>query len=79
MEWGVKPTFLLVNFFNVGPAVATADLMNGISGSVVGRTVLTTNQLAENTSGGSRLGARGAGIGAMVGMGVIAMCSFVWL
>lgn len=80
MEWGVKPTFLLVNFFNVGPAVATADLMNGISGSVVGRTVLTTNQLAEkSSSGGLRLGAKGMGMGAMVGMGVVALGNFMWL
>lgn len=29
-EWGVKPVFVLVDFYDKGPSVATADRMNGI-------------------------------------------------
>ncbi|KAL1899465.1 hypothetical protein Sste5346_002863 [Sporothrix stenoceras] len=40
-QWGgTKPTFLLVDFFNRGPAITTADNLNGLAAaSVVGRTV----------------------------------------
>ncbi|KAM3073709.1 hypothetical protein ACMFMF_006912 [Clarireedia jacksonii] len=37
-EWGQKPTFILVDFFNVGPSIETADIMNGILGETSGRT-----------------------------------------
>ncbi|KAI1082263.1 PLC-like phosphodiesterase [Whalleya microplaca] len=30
-QWGVNPTFVLVDFFNKGPALDTADSLNGIS------------------------------------------------
>ncbi|KAL7626371.1 hypothetical protein AAE478_003143 [Parahypoxylon ruwenzoriense] len=34
-QWGIKPTFVLVDFFNEGPAIDTADNINGIT--AVGR------------------------------------------
>ncbi|KAI1467086.1 PLC-like phosphodiesterase [Daldinia caldariorum] len=34
-EWGIKPVFVLVDFFNEGPAIETADNLNGIT--AVGR------------------------------------------
>ena len=75
-EWGVKPTFLLVNFFNVGPAMATADLLNGITAT--GRTVLTTNQLAEQ-SGAFKSDAKSSSLLALAGMGFVALANFLWL
>lgn len=50
-EWGVKPTFLLVNFFNVGPAIEAVDAMNGVNG--VGRLALSEEILTAATSAGS--------------------------
>ncbi|KAK0736803.1 PLC-like phosphodiesterase, partial [Apiosordaria backusii] len=39
-QWGQKPVFILVDFFNRGPAIETGDRMNGIEGKTVGRTQL---------------------------------------
>lgn len=36
-EWGKAPTFILVDFFDQGPAIATVDELNGVT-SPVGRT-----------------------------------------
>jgi hypothetical protein len=36
-QWGSKPVFILVDFWDRGPAIATADMLNGIS--AVGRSV----------------------------------------
>ncbi|KAK6950220.1 hypothetical protein Daesc_008546 [Daldinia eschscholtzii] len=30
-QWGIKPVFVLVDFFNEGPAIETADNLNGIT------------------------------------------------
>ncbi|RDL37392.1 Uncharacterized protein BP5553_04825 [Venustampulla echinocandica] len=78
-EWGVRPTFILVDFFNVGPAIQTADQLNGIS--PVGRTSLSTAVLTAESSGAASTS--GSGISwfglAGFGMGVIALGNFVFL
>ncbi|KAI0382971.1 PLC-like phosphodiesterase [Hypomontagnella monticulosa] len=60
-QWGIKPSFVLVDFFSEGPAVQAADNLNGIK--AVGRT--TTGQrvttVATATAG---LKHRGLGMGA---------------
>jgi hypothetical protein len=33
-EWGFKPTFVLVDFFSEGPAIKTADTLNGVTNPV---------------------------------------------
>lgn len=75
-EWGVKPTFLLVNFFNVGPAIEAVDAMNGVTGT--GRMVLSQNLLT--TGAGSMLG--GCGMSKLVvmsaGIVVVALSQVVW-
>jgi len=48
--YGKAPTFILVDFFDQGPAIATVDKLNGIT--PVGRTPPLTSNSA--TSGGSR-------------------------
>jgi hypothetical protein len=48
-EWGVKPTFMLVDFWNVGPSIETADNMNGIVAT--GRTNVTTAELTSSSGG----------------------------
>ena len=71
-EWSVKPTFLLVNFFNVGPAIATVDQMNGVTG--VGRMKLSTGLLTASSGSGSiRLKVGGRGSGLMIALGVVAL------
>ncbi len=77
-EWGVKPTFILVDFWNVGPSIDTADLLNGITGT--GRTTVSTAELTASSSGAG-------GRGDLVGWGkmtALAMCALavgnlIWL
>ncbi|CAK7212345.1 hypothetical protein SBRCBS47491_001432 [Sporothrix bragantina] len=40
-QWGgTKPTFMLVDFFNRGPAISTADKLNGLTAATtIGRTI----------------------------------------
>ncbi|KAK0118500.1 hypothetical protein ONS95_007391 [Cadophora gregata] len=76
-EWGNKPTFVLVDFFNVGPAVRVADTLNGITPT--GRISLSTAQLTAATSAGARPES-GSWFGvAALAMGVVAVGNFVWL
>jgi hypothetical protein len=52
-EYGRTPTFVLVDFFNVGPAIVTVDGFNNIS-SPIGRKQVTTSIVSDSTSvGGS--------------------------
>ncbi|KAI3343423.1 PLC-like phosphodiesterase [Ustulina deusta] len=65
-EWGYKPTFVLVDFFNEGPSIKTADVMNGIT-SAVGRkndTVAAADTSASEAKRGR--GTAGMGTGALV-------------
>ncbi|ESZ91141.1 hypothetical protein SBOR_8475 [Sclerotinia borealis F-4128] len=55
-EWGIKPTFILVDFFNIGPSVETADILNGVLGETSGRTNISTSVLtasSDDTSSGA--------------------------
>lgn len=49
-EYGQQPTFVLVDFFNVGPAIESVDSANGVS-SPVGRRSVPNEVLSEETSG----------------------------
>ncbi|KAI9055433.1 hypothetical protein LZ554_000387 [Drepanopeziza brunnea f. sp. 'monogermtubi'] len=77
-EWAGKPTFILVDFFNVGPAIAAADNLNGITAT--GRTDLSTALLtAGSENAGARRGVNSCfGVAAVV-LGVLAVGNFVWL
>lgn len=50
--YGKAPTYLLVDFFNVGPAIETADTLNGVT-DAVGRTNVSTAVLTANSSSGA--------------------------
>ncbi|CZS97193.1 uncharacterized protein RAG0_06354 [Rhynchosporium agropyri] len=76
-DWGTKPTFVLVDFFNVGPAIQVADNMNQITPT--GRIVLSTAQLTAATSGGTRSEFQSWFGAAALAMGVIALDYSVWL
>jgi len=71
-EWGITPTFILVDFFNEGPSINTADAMNGVT-NPVGRKNSTAGGSDSNTENGepkndSKGGRKAAdlGTGAMV-------------
>jgi hypothetical protein len=76
-EWGTKPTFILVDFWNVGPAIETADNLNGITAT--GRTTVSTAELTASSSWGARTDARSSCAMAGVAMAVVALGNFVWL
>ncbi|OTA93063.1 hypothetical protein M434DRAFT_395936 [Hypoxylon sp. CO27-5] len=64
-QWGIKPTFILVDFFNMGPAIQTADNLNGIT--AVGRkTVTQTTSAVTTAAAGPRRHGLGMGAGALV-------------
>ncbi|KAE9368121.1 hypothetical protein N431DRAFT_349596 [Stipitochalara longipes BDJ] len=81
IEWGTKPTFILVDFWNVGPAIETADQLNGITAT--GRTTVSAAQLTAGSSSSSSLGVRRDAQSwcavAGTAMAVIAVVNFVWL
>lgn len=77
-EWGEKPTFILVDFWNVGPAIDTADKLNGIVAT--GRTSVSTEELTAGTSSGGGLKMRMSVTGvAGLSLAVVAFGNIVWL
>jgi len=75
-EWGEKPTFILVDFFNVGPSMDTADNLNGILGSTEGRaSVGTAVVTAASSSVAANLGVRWS----LVALGGLAVVNWVLL
>ena len=52
-EWGGKPTFILVDFWNVGPSIETADNINGILAT--GRTIVSTDVLNSSNPNASAI------------------------
>ncbi|KAI1337752.1 PLC-like phosphodiesterase [Xylariaceae sp. FL0016] len=69
-DWGTKPTFVLVDFFNEGPAITTADNQNGIDAT--GRKEVDDSSDTE-TSAGDGLRADNLGKGALVAFLVAAL------
>ncbi|KAK4984131.1 hypothetical protein LTR66_008595 [Elasticomyces elasticus] len=71
--YGRAPTFVLVDFFNVGPAIDTVDALNGVSGSTSGRTTTSTAALSRSTNAAGKNG------GSTVAMVIAAMIAFCLL
>ena len=46
-EYGTQPTFVLVDFFNVGPAIESVDTVNGVT-NPVGRASVSKDVLTES-------------------------------
>ncbi|KAK2773340.1 hypothetical protein CKAH01_03800 [Colletotrichum kahawae] len=71
-QWGKKPTFVLVDFFNKGPAIDAADNLNGLSSSdISGRSssnsaTASSAGLAGRAPGGMETGALVAFLAAAV-------------
>jgi hypothetical protein len=53
---GRSPTFLLVDFFDQGPAIDTVDSLNGVTAPVGRKPVPNTNSQALQSSGASSIG-----------------------
>ena len=49
--YGSAPNFVLVDYFNVGPAISTVDSLNGVSGNIVGRKSVAQTILSQNFTG----------------------------
>jgi hypothetical protein len=61
-EWGgTKPVFVLVDFWDRGPAMETVDRLNGVAGHVAGRVAVDGGVLMSGTS--HRFGAGGERVG----------------
>ncbi|KAK3951708.1 PLC-like phosphodiesterase [Pseudoneurospora amorphoporcata] len=60
-QWGVKPTFILVDFFDHGPAIDTADRLNGIS-DATGRKSTSAESKESSTSGAGENKAMGINV-----------------
>ncbi|KAK1586029.1 PLC-like phosphodiesterase [Colletotrichum navitas] len=65
-EWGVKPVFILVDFFNRGPAIDTADSLNGLSESDISGRSNSNSATASSSSAKSAGRAPGMETGALV-------------
>jgi len=77
-EYGQKPVFMLVDFWNVGPSISTADILNGVT-DAVGRTAVSLAELtADSSNTGVRVGGSQWGIAA-VAIFAVAIGNFVWL
>ncbi|KAK9790414.1 putative PLC-like phosphodiesterase [Seiridium cardinale] len=67
-EWSQKPTFVLVDFFNKGPAIDTADTMNGITAT--GRSNSSSSDASSSTSTSTSMGSSvhdaGSTLGALI-------------
>jgi hypothetical protein len=59
-EWGIKPSFVLVDFYDKGPAIDTADLMNSVTitgrGTSSGKTTGTSTPSAGVSTRGRLMG-----------------------
>jgi hypothetical protein len=75
-EWGVKPTFMLVDFWNVGPSIETADNMNGIVAT--GRTSITTAELTSSSDGVKGREFVGWSRTMVVAMAVVIISNIAW-
>lgn len=51
--YGKAPWAVLVDFFNVGPAIASVDALNGVSGATSGRAEVSTERVTRQTDSSS--------------------------
>ncbi|KAI1110001.1 PLC-like phosphodiesterase [Nemania sp. NC0429] len=65
-QWGFKPTFVLVDFFNEGPSIKTADAMNGITDPVGRKNSSASQPDDQTTEANSGRSVAGTGTGALV-------------
>lgn len=69
--YGKAPNFVLVDFFNVGPAIASVDQANGVSSSITGRKEISTAAVTQSTGGVARRGSSLVAVVLAVGVAVV--------
>jgi hypothetical protein len=73
-EWGFKPTFVLVDFWNEGPSIDTADAMNGITNPVGRKNTTAVADAVKGSNDAKRgHGTASMGTGALVAFIVAAL------
>lgn len=63
--YGKPPSFVMVDFFNVGPAIASVDAANGVQ-NIIGRRSVSTAPLTQSTAGTGGVGKREGNLLAVV-------------
>ena len=66
---------MLVDFWNVGPSIETADQLNGITAT--GRTSVSTAELNQGSGAASTMG--GVPRMAVAAMAFVAVANFLWM
>lgn len=70
-QYGSAPNFILVDWFNVGPAISTVDSLNGVSGNISGRKSVSTTIMSQTFQGAAGGLDRGrSAVALVVGFGV---------
>lgn len=77
-QYGSAPNFILVDWFNVGPAMSTVDTLNGITNQISGRKSVSSTILSQTTSSAAAGVDRGRSVVALVvGFGVAVLAGWV--
>lgn len=76
--WGRAPTFILVDFFNVGPAIYTVDKLNGVTGAT-GRTNASTAIVTASTRTTTSAGRKMVGVSETLPLLVLVMSAAVFM
>lgn len=70
-QWGVKPVFMLVDFYDRGPSIDTADRLNGITATGRRASTVITSGSSRGTVGEKNTGMRTVALLAFVAAAVI--------
>jgi hypothetical protein len=74
-QWGIRPTFILVDFFDKGSAIQTADNLNGLT-DVAGRSTSSSSSGSGTNTSNSNERRLGMGTGALVAFLAAALLLF---
>ncbi|KAF2423520.1 hypothetical protein EJ08DRAFT_689815 [Tothia fuscella] len=75
--YGSAPNFILVDYFNVGPAMSTVDTLNGVGNNVVGRKSVTQSILSQSFTGAGNGASRRSTIALVLGLGATFVASLI--
>lgn len=79
-QYGSKPTFVLVDLFNVGPAISTVDRLNQVTGQTSGRqSVTTANLKVEGDSSSANAAGRVERSATLVALGLAVVLGAGWM
>lgn len=77
-QYGSAPNFILVDWFNVGPAISTVDSLNGVTDNVTGRKSVSTTIMSQTFQGAAVGVDRGrSAVALVVGFGVAVLAGWI--